>query len=269
MVNPRRHPPRLIANQRDGMPYMTYPLEPRGPASRRCDLRRHRRDDAAIFDAMGQPRPCRPAVRRRWRRRARDRLLQRLSRRRAHHRPDGLPRRPGDRSAASMSAPRRSASTTWRRTAIQGRGVMIDLEAHFGRGGKFVSYDELMRIMEADKVEVEEGDLVCFRTGYDRVILGMNKNPDPARCCGKPVRRARRARRAHPQLDHQIGCGGADLRQPRGRGLAVAALRGRPLRLIAVARPLPVQARRLSRRDLAARPSSPTGCAPTAARASC
>ena len=63
---------------------------------------------------------------------------------------------------------------------IQGRGVMIDLEAHFGRGGKFVSYDELMRLMEQDKVEVEEGDLVCFRTGYDRVILGMNKNPDVA-----------------------------------------------------------------------------------------
>jgi hypothetical protein len=56
---------------------------------------------------------------------------------------------------------------------------MIDLEVHFGRGEKFVSYDELMRIMDADKVEVEAGDLVCFRTGYDRVILGMNRNPDP------------------------------------------------------------------------------------------
>ena len=61
---------------------------------------------------------------------------------------------------------------------IQGRGVMIDLEQHYGRGEKYVGYDELMRIMEADKVEVEEGDLVCFRTGYDRVILDMNKNPD-------------------------------------------------------------------------------------------
>ena len=50
----------------------------------------------------------------------------------------------------------------------------------FGRGEKYVGYDELMRVMEADKVEIEEGDLVCLRTGYDRVILGMNKNPDPA-----------------------------------------------------------------------------------------
>jgi kynurenine formamidase len=62
---------------------------------------------------------------------------------------------------------------------VQGRGVMIDLEAHCGRGLKHVGYDELMRIMEADKVVVEGGDLVCFRTGYDRVILGMSKNPDP------------------------------------------------------------------------------------------
>src|SRR5438270_6117761 len=69
---------------------------------------------------------------------------------------------------------------------VQGRGVMIDLEHHFGRGEKFVSYDELMRIMEADKVVVEEADLVCFRTGYDRVILGMGKNPDAGTLAASP-----------------------------------------------------------------------------------
>jgi len=47
-------------------------------------------------------------------------------------------------------------------------------------------YDQLMRIMEADKVEVEEGDLVCFLTGYDRVILGMNKSPDAAVLAANP-----------------------------------------------------------------------------------
>jgi kynurenine formamidase len=62
---------------------------------------------------------------------------------------------------------------------MQGRGVMIDLEAHFGRGPKLVSYDELMRVMEADKVEIEEGDLVCLRTGFDRMILEQRKHPDP------------------------------------------------------------------------------------------
>src|SRR5258708_16068463 len=43
-----------------------------------------------------------------------------------------------------------------------------------------------MRIMEADKIEVGEGDLVCFRTGYDRVILGMNKHPDAATLAANP-----------------------------------------------------------------------------------
>jgi kynurenine formamidase len=69
---------------------------------------------------------------------------------------------------------------------VQGRGVMIDLEAHYGRGESFVGYDQLMRIMEQDKVEVEEGDLLCFRTGYDRVILDMNKNPDPQVLAANP-----------------------------------------------------------------------------------
>jgi kynurenine formamidase len=69
---------------------------------------------------------------------------------------------------------------------VQGRGVMVDLEAHFGRGESFVGYDALMRILEKDKVEVEEGDLVCFRTGYDRTILDMNKRPDAATLAANP-----------------------------------------------------------------------------------
>lgn len=31
VVNPRRRPPRLIANQRNGMPYMAYPLSREDP----------------------------------------------------------------------------------------------------------------------------------------------------------------------------------------------------------------------------------------------
>ncbi len=177
VVNPRRHPPRLIANRRNGMPYMTYPLNREDPRLVDVILRRHRRDDPAVLDAMGQPRPCRAAIRCQRRRRARDRLLQWLPRRRAHRRPDGLSRRPGGRNGEHVGAKALSVDNMAAHP-IQGRGVMIDLEAHFGRDGKFVSYDELMRIMDADKVTVEEGDLVCFRTGYDRVILGMNKEPD-------------------------------------------------------------------------------------------
>ena len=51
---------------------------------------------------------------------------------------------------------------------IQGRGVMIDLEQHCRRGESFVGYEQLMRIMEPDKVEVEEGDLVASEPATTR-----------------------------------------------------------------------------------------------------
>ena len=61
----------------------------------------------------------------------------------------------------------------------QGRGVMIDLHHHFGRARKAVGYDDLMRILDIDKVEIEEGDMVCLYTGFADVLLEMKKKPDP------------------------------------------------------------------------------------------
>ena len=66
-------------------------------------------------------------------------------------------------------------------SCVQGRGVMIDLEAHFGRSGEIVGYDALMRVLEQDKVVVEPGDLVCLRTGFAQMLLDMNKQPDAER----------------------------------------------------------------------------------------
>src|SRR6185369_6605683 len=37
---------------------------------------------------------------------------------------------------------------------MQGRGVLIDLHHHFGRKRHAVGFDELMKILEADKVKV-------------------------------------------------------------------------------------------------------------------
>jgi kynurenine formamidase len=61
---------------------------------------------------------------------------------------------------------------------LQGRAVMIDLHAHFGRKRHAVGYDDLMRIMAADGIKVEAGDFVCLRTGFDDLILEMKKSPD-------------------------------------------------------------------------------------------
>jgi hypothetical protein len=64
------------------------------------------------------------------------------------------------------------------RACVQGRAVMIDLAAHFGRPRKMVGYGDLMMVMEKDKVVVEEGDFVCFRTGFDQVLLEFDRKPD-------------------------------------------------------------------------------------------
>ena len=61
---------------------------------------------------------------------------------------------------------------------VQGRAAMIDLEHHLGRKRQAVGYDALMRVIEADGVEVESGDMVCLHTGYADTLLAMNRTPD-------------------------------------------------------------------------------------------
>jgi len=60
----------------------------------------------------------------------------------------------------------------------QGRGVLINLHAHLGRERVAVGYDQLLRILEADGVDVERGDMVCLYTGFADVVLEMNRQPD-------------------------------------------------------------------------------------------
>lgn len=69
-------------------------------------------------------------------------------------------------------------------TALQARGVMIDLFSHVGLTRHAVRYDQLMRIMEVDNVEVEKGDVLCFRTGFDRALLAHYQNSAREPCTG-------------------------------------------------------------------------------------
>jgi len=83
--------------------------------------------------------------------------------------------------AKSTSYAHRLGVENMAETCMQGRAVLIDLHAHFGRDKKVVGYDDLMRVMEKDKVEVQPGDMVCLHTGFAEVLLEMQKNPDPDR----------------------------------------------------------------------------------------
>lgn len=62
---------------------------------------------------------------------------------------------------------------------VQGRGVLVDLYSEFGEfPRKVVGYDDLLRVMEKDKVEPEDGDILCIWTGLDQMIMRMKGQPN-------------------------------------------------------------------------------------------
>jgi kynurenine formamidase len=67
---------------------------------------------------------------------------------------------------------------TFAAKAIQGRGVLVDLQAHIGDARELVGHERLMRILDADGVEVEAGDMLLLHTGFATKLLAMNREPD-------------------------------------------------------------------------------------------
>lgn len=61
---------------------------------------------------------------------------------------------------------------------VQGRAVLIDLAHHLGRTRQAVGYEALMRILEADRITIEAGDMVCLHTGFADTLLAMKRQPD-------------------------------------------------------------------------------------------
>ena len=67
---------------------------------------------------------------------------------------------------------------------VQGRGVLVDLQRHFGRERQLVGRAELLAVMAADGVVVEPGDMLLLRTGFAELITEMAGQPDAARLAG-------------------------------------------------------------------------------------
>lgn len=65
-------------------------------------------------------------------------------------------------------------------TGVQGRGVLVDLHTHHGDARVLVGYDELMRVLDSDRVEIATGDMLCLHTGFAELVMGMAGKPDPA-----------------------------------------------------------------------------------------
>lgn len=88
----------------------------------------------------------------------------------------------GPTSAAEADGPSRAKRLGIERLAevgMQGRAVMIDLRAHLGDAKTSVGWETLRRIMEADGITVEAGDMVCLHTGFADRLLAMDGEPDP------------------------------------------------------------------------------------------
>ena len=64
------------------------------------------------------------------------------------------------------------------RKAVQGRGVLVDLKKHFGLARRYVGWEDLQRILELDRIAIEEGDMLVLRTGFTEVLMQMNRMPD-------------------------------------------------------------------------------------------
>ncbi len=64
---------------------------------------------------------------------------------------------------------------------VQGRGVLVDLAAHFGHDETLIGMAALERVLRADSVEIRRGDILCLHTGFADKILRMNRSPDPER----------------------------------------------------------------------------------------
>ena len=55
---------------------------------------------------------------------------------------------------------------------------MIDLLAHFGRARRMIGYEDLMMVLDKDKVAVEQGDFVCSAPASIRCCSSSTASPD-------------------------------------------------------------------------------------------
>ena len=176
-LNARRHPPRITPTTHEGMPYLNFPLSKFDARNTDvvCDdqvlltLQYSTQWDSfahvgSHFDADGDG--------------VAEKVFYNGFRANEHVRGPVDYGPHGDHECGGPFGALKLGIENMAAKAIQGRAVMIDLEKQFGRAKTPVGYDDLMRVLEADRVQVESGDMVALYTGFTDIILGMNRHPD-------------------------------------------------------------------------------------------
>ncbi|HET9349726.1 MAG TPA: cyclase family protein, partial [Burkholderiales bacterium] len=177
-LNPRRHPPRLAATYREGRQNFAYEVRRDNPMQTDvvCDdlvlltLQYSTQWDSfahvgSLFDADGDGAP-EPVFYNGFR------AGREIVPARENPQAESWARFEGSRAEAL-------GIQNLAEHGVQGRGVMIDLHAHFGRERRAIGFDDLRKIMEEDKVEIERGDIVCLHTGFAEMVMEFKKNPTP------------------------------------------------------------------------------------------
>lgn len=77
----------------------------------------------------------------------------------------------GPAGAAHVTNARALGIETLAMAGVQGRGVLVNLEAAYGNESRAVSRDDLLRTMDDQGVEVRPGDFLLLYTGFDKLVL--------------------------------------------------------------------------------------------------
>lgn len=177
-LNARRHPPRLWPTELHGDPFMNHALTHVDPRNTDvvCDdqvtlcLQYSTQWDSfahigSYFDADGDG--------------AAEQVYYNGFR--AHEHVLG----PGDAKLAQLTAAQagshaeRLGIETFAAHALQGRGVLVDLHAHFGNARTLVDFAKFEQILATDRVVIEPGDMLLLHTGFAELVLDMKRTPDP------------------------------------------------------------------------------------------
>jgi len=176
-LNPRRQPPRLAATERDGVPYMNFPMERLDASSIDVlsddqvllTLQYSTQWDAlahigAWFDTDGE---------------GHEHKVYYNGYRAGEHVQGPLDDEAHqDCCGGHGMGAKRLGIEHFAVKGMQGRGVLVDFVRHYGHGRTLIGYDELMKVMRSDDVEVEPGDMLVLRTGFAEVVMDMGGEPE-------------------------------------------------------------------------------------------